>query len=144
MGDDMTVLQWLSDQRREGNISTQLYNCISRQIENDSSMTVAELSEKNDNWFSVIPNLGPKSLAVLRELLPPAPSRVLQLGLNESPNIRQLQLYQPCQCGKPSAGILRGIHTENFGPHCKSCANKRIKNSAIVRNRLAKVGAAGS
>lgn len=60
--------------------------------------------------------------------------------LRESPDIRWFeQRESKCdRCGKAAQGILRGSQNESFGPHCKRCAEKRIKDSAKAREQLAK------
>lgn len=44
---------------------------------------------------------------------------------------------QKCRCGKRATGILRGRRNESFGPHCKACAEKRIKAAKRVREQIA-------
>lgn len=43
-----------------------------------------------------------------------------------------------CSCGKRATGVLRGSRNESYGPHCKSCANRRLKASQRERDQLAK------
>ena len=38
-----------------------------------------------------------------------------------------------CSCGKWATGILRGSRNESYGPHCKRCAEKRLRNSESER-----------
>ncbi len=38
-----------------------------------------------------------------------------------------------CSCGKRATGILRGSRNESYGPHCKRCAEKRLRNSESER-----------
>lgn len=54
----------------------------------------------------------------------------------------ELRWFEPTnrscdQCGNPASGILRGSRNESFGPHCKSCANKRLKASERARQQAA-------
>lgn len=54
----------------------------------------------------------------------------------ESPNLRWLESTRNkcCHCGvRWAVGILRGVRNESYGPHCKSCANKRLRASEQVR-----------
>ena len=51
----------------------------------------------------------------------------------ETPNLTWFEEFPGCSCGKPSRGILRGTGNENYGHHCKSCAEKRLKASEKVR-----------
>lgn len=37
------------------------------------------------------------------------------------------------QCGKRATGILRGTRNESWGPHCKQCAERRLKASEKAR-----------
>lgn len=43
-----------------------------------------------------------------------------------------------CRCGKRATGILRGRQNQSFGPHCESCAEKRIAAAKRVRAAIAK------
>lgn len=58
--------------------------------------------------------------------------------LDESPRIMWFEEFPKCRCGKPSAGILRGMQNESFGHHCKKCAEARLKASKKVRNEVYK------
>lgn len=40
-------------------------------------------------------------------------------------------------CQKRAVGILRGSRNESYDPHCKTCAEKRLKASEKVRASLA-------
>ena len=60
--------------------------------------------------------------------------------LRESPEIRwfeQRGTPRCDRCGKVAQGTLRGSRNESFGPHCKRCAEKRIRDSETVRAALA-------
>ena len=46
------------------------------------------------------------------------------------------------RCGRRAVGILRGSQNESYGPHCKSCANSRLKASERERERERKREAA--
>jgi hypothetical protein len=43
-----------------------------------------------------------------------------------------------CSCGARATGILRGVRNESYGPHCKRCANRRLKASEKARAAIAK------
>jgi hypothetical protein len=55
--------------------------------------------------------------------------------MSESPNPRWFDndYNRKCSCGKRADGNLRGSRNESYGPHCKACANKRLKASERVR-----------
>lgn len=56
--------------------------------------------------------------------------------MSETPDLRWFEQNPSCRmCAKPSAGILRGTRNESYGHHCKRCAEKRLKDSAKVRER---------
>ena len=58
--------------------------------------------------------------------------------MNEVPNLRWFEeTDRKCGCGKRATGILRGDRNESYGPHCKACATRRLKNSERERQRLA-------
>lgn len=46
--------------------------------------------------------------------------------------------YGHCACGKPAVGILRGVRNENLGPHCKRCAERRIRAGRAEREEKAR------
>ncbi len=58
------------------------------------------------------------------------------ITLDESPHVQWFDELAKCRCGKPATGVLRGTSNESFGPHCKRCAEKRIKASKRVREQL--------
>jgi hypothetical protein len=58
--------------------------------------------------------------------------------MDESPNVQWFEAFAKCRCGKPSSGILRGTRNESYGPHCKKCADGRMKASKRVREHLIK------
>lgn len=58
------------------------------------------------------------------------------MTLDESPNVQWFEELSKCRCGRQSTGVLRGTRNESFGPHCKPCAEKRIKASKRVREQL--------
>jgi hypothetical protein len=35
--------------------------------------------------------------------------------------------YANCPCGKRPDGVLRGLMNESFGPYCRKCAERRIR-----------------
>lgn len=52
----------------------------------------------------------------------------------ETPHLRWFEEYSSCcQCGKRADGILRGVSNDSYGPHCKKCAARRLKASAMER-----------
>ncbi len=52
----------------------------------------------------------------------------------ETPNLRWFEGFPSCRvCGKPSAGVLRGVQNESYGHHCKRCAERRLKASDRAR-----------
>ena len=54
--------------------------------------------------------------------------------IKETTELRWFEQFGECrQCGKPSAGILRGVTNNSYGPHCKRCAERRLRNSALAR-----------
>ena len=55
----------------------------------------------------------------------------------ESPNVQWFEAYSKCRCGRAAAGILRGTRNESYGPHCKRCADSRIKASKKAREQIA-------
>lgn len=55
--------------------------------------------------------------------------------MSETPNLRWFDEYSKCRCGKPSAGILRGVGNASYGDHCKACAAKRLKASQRERDK---------
>ena len=58
---------------------------------------------------------------------------------NETPDLRWFEAFPKCcMCGKPSAGLLRGSADADYGHHCKRCAERRLKDSARVRDAIAK------
>lgn len=61
--------------------------------------------------------------------------------MSETPDLRwfEQQTHKCWMCGKPATGILRGFRNESYGHHCKKCAEKRLKDSAKVREREAKL-----
>lgn len=54
---------------------------------------------------------------------------------SETPHLRWFQRHDTCICGRKSAGILRGSRNESYGEHCERCANRRLKDSAKVREQ---------
>lgn len=56
--------------------------------------------------------------------------------MSETPNLRWFEKTQTkCAqgCGRVATGILRGSRNESYGPHCVSCAEKRLKASEKTR-----------
>ena len=53
--------------------------------------------------------------------------------LDESPDVQWFSPYGKCRCGKQATGDLKGRRNESFGPHCTSCAKKRIAAAKRVR-----------
>lgn len=54
--------------------------------------------------------------------------------IDETPNLRWFEEYPSCrECGKPAAGILRGHHNDSYGSYCRKHAEKRLADSAKVR-----------
>lgn len=54
--------------------------------------------------------------------------------INETTELRWYGEFGECRrCGKASAGILFGVTNESYGPHCKRCAEKRLRDSAKAR-----------
>jgi len=52
----------------------------------------------------------------------------------ETTELRWFEEYGECRrCGKQAAGILLGVTNNSYGPHCKKCADKRLKDSARAR-----------
>lgn len=47
------------------------------------------------------------------------------------------QTDRKCSCGARASGILRGSRNESYGPHCKRCADRRLKASEKARAALA-------
>lgn len=59
--------------------------------------------------------------------------------MSETPDLRWFEeTDRKCSCGKRASGILRGSRNDSYGPHCKSCADRRLKASERVRVQLAK------
>lgn len=57
--------------------------------------------------------------------------------MSETPNLRWFEeTDRKCSCGKRATGILRGERNESYGPHCKRCAEKRLRASEKVRAGL--------
>ena len=56
----------------------------------------------------------------------------------EVPNLRWFEITdRKCgRCGKRAIGLLRGAANESYGPHCQRCADKRLQDSAKVREGL--------
>ena len=56
--------------------------------------------------------------------------------MSETPDLRWFEVTdRKCaRCGKHAIGILRGSRNESYGPHCQRCADKRLKDSAKVRD----------
>ncbi len=49
---------------------------------------------------------------------------------DETPDLRWFEEFSNCLgCGKNAQGILRGVRNESYGPHCRKCAQARLKNS---------------
>lgn len=59
-------------------------------------------------------------------------------SMDESPNVQWFEAFATCRCGKASAGVLRGLRNESFGPHCKRCADARIKAAKRVRDQMSR------
>ncbi len=57
--------------------------------------------------------------------------------MSETPDLRWFEVTdRKCsRCNKRANGILRGSRNESFGPHCQKCADKRLKDSAHVREQ---------
>lgn len=55
--------------------------------------------------------------------------------MSETPHLRWFEAFARCPCGKPSAGILRGVGNESYGPHCRKCAERRLRASELVRKK---------
>lgn len=55
--------------------------------------------------------------------------------MRETPDLRWFEeTDRKCSaCGKRATGILRGVRNESYGPHCKRCAERRLKASEKVR-----------
>jgi hypothetical protein len=58
--------------------------------------------------------------------------------LSETPRLRWFEANPHCRCGKKSDGILRGDGNESYGPHCRKCAERRLRQSKLVRGQIAK------
>lgn len=58
--------------------------------------------------------------------------------LDETPRLRWFEAYRRCRCGKKSDGILRGDGNESYGDHCQKCADRRLRQSELVRKQLEK------
>lgn len=54
---------------------------------------------------------------------------------NETPNLRWFRTRDfNCRiCGKRADGNLMGVNNEDYGKHCRKCADKRLKASAKAR-----------
>jgi len=58
---------------------------------------------------------------------------------NEVPNLRWFENFGSCViCGKASRGMLRDDRNQSYGPHCQKCADKRLKDSKLVRENYDK------
>ncbi len=59
--------------------------------------------------------------------------------MSETTNLRWFEpTNSTCdQCGKRASGILRGSRNESYGPHCKRCAESRLKASERARKKEA-------
>ena len=56
--------------------------------------------------------------------------------MSETPHLRWFEEWGRCsQCRAKADGLLRGTCNESYGPHCKRCAERRLKASAIERNK---------
>lgn len=54
--------------------------------------------------------------------------------MSETPHLRWFEEWGRCgQCRRKADGILRGTGNESYGPHCKRCAERRLKESAAQR-----------
>ena len=59
--------------------------------------------------------------------------------MTEHDQLRYFEEFPRCmQCGKIAHGNLRGNRNESYGPHCMTCANKRLKASKAVRDQARK------
>lgn len=59
--------------------------------------------------------------------------------MSETPRLRWFEAYSSCRaCAKPAAGILRGEGNESYGPHCRKCAECRLRASKLEREKLAR------
>jgi hypothetical protein len=58
--------------------------------------------------------------------------------MTETPDLRwfeQLPRHRCLQCNKWAEGILRGVRNESYGPHCRKCAEKRLRDSEKARGK---------
>lgn len=63
---------------------------------------------------------------------------------DETPDLQWFKTYPPCRmCGKKSDGLLMSRRNESYGDHCKKCADKRLKDSKMVREEEAQSLARG-
>lgn len=54
--------------------------------------------------------------------------------MSETTRLRWFEEYSSCrQCGKRADGILRGENNDSYGPHCRKCADKRLRASERER-----------
>lgn len=61
--------------------------------------------------------------------------------LEETPNLQWFDPYPACRmCHKKADGNLMSNRNENYGAHCRKCAEARLKLSKKVRNALAQEG----
>ncbi len=59
--------------------------------------------------------------------------------MTETTDLRWFDEWGRCgQCRKRAHGVLRGSRNESYGPHCKPCANRRLKESEKQREKEAK------
>ena len=47
--------------------------------------------------------------------------------------LRWFEEFPKCPCGKTAHGILRGDQNQSYGYWCRSCANRRLRNSKKAR-----------
>ena len=57
---------------------------------------------------------------------------------NETPLLRWFEAYPRCPCGKAGNGILRGESNESYGTYCRKCAERRLRQSELVRKAEAR------
>lgn len=55
---------------------------------------------------------------------------------SETTQLRWLEAFPKCSCGKDATGILRGARNESYGFYCRRCAEKRLKASEKARAAL--------
>lgn len=55
----------------------------------------------------------------------------------ETPDLRWFRErdFSCRMCGKRAAGNLMGTRNDDYGMHCRKCADKRLKESAKVREQ---------